>query len=153
MLAKILIVDGEKDMLDRYGRAGGGYRMKPEEMPVKILIVDDEKDMLVRLRGMLSDKIHCEITDTEDPFEVHGLLAEKEFDIVITDLNMPGLDGYQVLREVKQNAPDTRVIVMVSYTRADLVPKCLGAGAVDYLLKSFSTEMLLRAIERAMDLS
>ncbi len=124
--------------------------MKPEQMPVKILIVDNEQDMLVRLRGMLSEKIHCEITDTDDPLDVSRLLAESFFYIVVMDLDMPCLDGCQVLEEVKRNAPDTRVIVMASYCHADLVAKSLGAGAVDYILKPFSTEMLFRAVERTM---
>lgn len=83
-------------------------------MPAKILIVDDEGDMLLLMQRILSEREDYEVTMAKDPFEVRQLLLTNDFDLVITDLQMPGFDGFQVLDAVKQRSVDTTVIIMTA---------------------------------------
>jgi len=69
-----------------------------------ILALDDEKDMLALLRRIISEKSSHDLTTLSDPSELTQLLQQRAFDVVLTDLKMPGKNGIQVLEEIKQKS-------------------------------------------------
>ena len=119
-------------------------------MSGRILVVDDEKDMLVLLKRIISEKTPHEVTVTDDPLGVRTLLKKDDYDVVITDLKMPKLDGIQVLDTVKQNEPNTAVIIMTAYGTIESAIEATRRGAFDYITKPFRKERVLHVIEQAM---
>jgi DNA-binding NtrC family response regulator len=113
-------------------------------------VVDDEKDMLVLLKRIISEKTPHEVTVTDDPLGVRNLLKKDDYDVVITDLKMPKLDGIQVLDTVKQNEPNTAVIIMTAYGTIESAIEATRRGAFDYITKPFRKERVLHVIEQAM---
>jgi DNA-binding NtrC family response regulator len=119
-------------------------------MSGRILVVDDEKDMLVLLKRIISEKTPHGVTVTDDPLGVRNLLKKDDYDVVITDLKMPKLDGIQVLDTVKQNEPNTAVIIMTAYGTIESAIEATRRGAFDYITKPFRKERVLHVIEQAM---
>ena len=116
-----------------------------------ILAVDDEKDMLALLSRIITEKSSHGLTTLSDPMELTQLLHQKTFDVVLTDLKMPGKDGIQVLQEIKSNSPQTAVIIMTGYGTIESALDATRKGAFDYITKPFRKERLLRVIEQAIN--
>ena len=113
-------------------------------MTGKILIIDNEKRMCGVLKAALElDQHHVEVAYDGDA-GVHKF-QKGEFDIVITDLKMPGKDGIAVLDFVKQASPETEIILMTAYATAQTAVEAMRKGAYDYLIKPFEmVEMKLK---------
>jgi DNA-binding NtrC family response regulator len=113
-------------------------------MSGNILIIDNEKRMCGVLKAALElDQHHVEVAYDGDA----GVqkFQKGEFDIVITDLKMPGKDGIAVLDFVKKTSPDTEVILMTAYATAQTAVEAMRKGAYDYLIKPFEmVEMKLK---------
>lgn len=115
-----------------------------------ILIVDDNDQFLEMLRSILETKAH-EVSSATDGSTALDIFSEKEFDLVICDLIMPRKDGMELVMEIKQMSPDTKIIAMSAGTTCLpgstylQVSKCLGA---DYILdKPFRNNELLTAVD------
>ncbi len=119
-------------------------------MPEKILIVDDEPDMLKLLSMIIRDKTPYEITTTNNPVEAVELVRNGSFDVVITDLKMPGLDGLQLLEEVKKRDEDVPVIIITAYGTIDAATEAIQKGGFDFITKPFKKEQIIFTIEKAM---
>ncbi|GAB6182473.1 sigma-54-dependent transcriptional regulator [Thermodesulfovibrio hydrogeniphilus] len=119
-------------------------------MPEKILIVDDEPDMLKLLSMIIRDKTPYEITTTNNPVEAVELVRKGSFDIVITDLKMPGLDGLQLLDEAKKRDEDVPVIIITAYGTIDAATEAIQKGGFDFITKPFKKEQILFTIEKAV---
>ncbi len=116
----------------------------------RVLIVDDKENILSLLEAILGQAF--EVVKAGDGARALSLVAAQPFDLVLTDLKMPGADGFEVLRAVKARAPDTEVVVMTAYaTVADAV-EAMKLGAYDYLQKPFDPDdaslLVARALER-----
>ncbi len=120
-------------------------------MSGKILIIDDETDMLVMLEMLITDKTPHEVVTTNNPFEIEALLAQNDFNLVITDLKMPMLDGIEVLEAVKKNDPDIPVIVITAFGTLEAAEEAVHRGAYDFITKPFRKEQILVALERALE--
>ncbi|NTV42926.1 MAG: sigma-54-dependent Fis family transcriptional regulator [Syntrophobacteraceae bacterium] len=118
-------------------------------MPTKLLIVDDEKDMLVLLGRIFSERTEYEVITVDDPRDVTPMLSRNDFDIVITDLKMPHVDGIQVMELVKQRKKSTAVIVMTAYGTIQSAIEATRKGAFDYITKPFRKERILHVVEKA----
>ncbi|GAB5046560.1 sigma-54-dependent transcriptional regulator [Thermodesulfovibrio sp. TK110] len=119
-------------------------------MPEKILIVDDEPDMLKLLSMILKEKTPYEVTTTNNPVEAVELVKTGGFDLVITDLKMPGLDGLQLLEEVKRRDEDIPVIIITAYGTIDAATEAIEKGGFDFITKPFKKEQILFTIEKAL---
>ena len=116
------------------------------EQPMSILIVDDEPIK----RSVLADSLGeagYRVAVAASPLEAEPILAEMDFDVVLTDLRMPGQDGLSFLRELKACRPDQHAIVMTAYGTVDTAVEAMKLGAFDYILKPFSTEELLLKLD------
>jgi two-component system NtrC family response regulator len=119
-------------------------------MPEKILIVDDETDMLVLLRIVIQMQTSYEPVITPNPLEVEQILAEKEIALVIADMGMPGLDGFQLLERIRTNYPQIPVIIITAHDSPGAAEEAQRKGAFDFFPKPFRREGIIQAIEQAI---
>lgn len=119
-------------------------------MKRQILAVDDEPHMLQLLERIVSEKTPFELTATSNSLDVPRLLEEREFDLIITDLRMPGLDGLDIVRLVKERDRLEEVVVITAFGTLESARAAIGAGAMDYIAKPFKKEQILLTIDRAM---
>ncbi len=116
-----------------------------------ILIVDDEQDMLALLRRIISDRTKYKVDVLEDPLKVPEYLGQNDYEVVITDLKMPGKNGIEVLQEVKRKSPRTAVVIMTAFGTIDSAIEATRKGAFDYITKPFRKERILHIIEQALN--
>lgn len=119
-------------------------------MADRILIVDDELDMLVLLKLILMEKTAYEVVTTPNPLEVKQLFREKPFQLVITDLSMPGMDGIELIGVIKKIDPLVPVIVITAYGSIESAIQSTQKGAFDFITKPFRKEQIILAIEKAL---
>jgi two-component system, sensor histidine kinase and response regulator len=119
------------------------------EQPV-ILLIEDEARLRHNLQTLLqSEGYH--VTVAQNGAEGIKRLRQETFDLVITDLVMPGIDGFQVLKYLKSYSPETVVMVMTAYVSAGSVIDALRKGAYDYLSKPFEFDLMKATIARALE--
>jgi len=101
-----------------------------------VLIVEDEAIVRDALKDWLKDIYQVATAETGE--EALELIKERDFDILIVDLRLPGKSGLQVLREAKEIKPHTKCIVITAYPSVELAVEAMKLGAVDYLIKPVS---------------
>ena len=118
-------------------------------MATRVLVVDDKENMLKLFAKILEDGY--ELATAGDGARALALLAAETFDVIVTDVRMPGATGLEVLQAVKARAPSTEVILMTGYgTVADAV-QAMKLGAYDYLEKPFDPDEAARVVARAAE--
>jgi two-component system, NtrC family, response regulator HydG len=115
----------------------------------RVLVVDDEPDMVENCVRILR-RAGYRCLSTTDPDRVLSLLESERPDLVLTDLKMPGLDGFAVLRRVQEIDPGLPVVVVTAFATIESAVKAIKEGAFDYLPKNFSIEQLTIVVERAL---
>jgi len=115
----------------------------------KILIVDDEPDMLKLLSMILREKTSYEITTTNNPMEAVELAKQGGFDLVISDLKMPGLDGMEIIDAVKKIDEDIPVIIITAFASVESASEAIQKGGFDFITKPFRKEQILFTIDKA----
>ncbi|MFT6396774.1 MAG: two-component system response regulator PilR (NtrC family), partial [Bradymonadia bacterium] len=120
-------------------------------MTSRILIVDDERSMREFVSILMKKQgYEVEIADcAEQAFE---RIDQENFDLVLTDLKMPGASGLDVLAYQKERDPSTQVILMTAYASHDTAIQAMKAGATDYVTKPFKVEELLVQVEKALEI-
>jgi two-component system, NtrC family, response regulator len=114
-----------------------------------ILIVDDEPNYLVILSELLRDE-GFEIFTAANGAEGLALVREVDLDMVITDMQMPGIDGLQLLQAVKKINPDLPVVMITAFAEVEKAVAAMQAGAFNYLAKPFSNDELIVTINNAV---
>ena len=120
-------------------------------MPERILVVDDEPNMLRLLKTILMDKTGYEVTTTNNPLEVSKLLQEDHYDLVITDLKMPLVDGIDLIGIVRNIDATMPIIVITAYGTIEVAEEAIQKGAYDFITKPFRKETILITIKRALE--
>jgi two-component system response regulator QseB len=126
---------------------------------VEILLIDDEPE----LREALADTIKAgghSVTEIADGHEAIRLVGDRAFDVVLSDVRLPGIDGLTLLRTVRKDAPLTDFILMTAFADVGEAVAALKEGASDYLTKPFDVDELLarlrallrRHVDRATEL-
>lgn len=118
----------------------------------KILIVDDEADIALILKLQLEDAGFA-TTRAKDGFEALKLLGQDDFSLVLLDIKMPRMDGIQVLDKIQETRAGLAVIMMTAHGSEDIAVETMKKGALDYIAKPFSTEDLLKKVERTLELN
>lgn len=98
----------------------------------KILIVDDEESVRYSFKKLLREPAY-RVLDAEDGFQAIAKVEEEAPDLVILDIQMPGLDGLEVLQRIKSLAPKTPVLMITAYGSSDRVIAAMKHGAYEYL--------------------
>ncbi|NJN17012.1 MAG: response regulator [Oscillochloris sp.] len=121
------------------------------EPPRTILVVEDEPDVLLIMRSLLRELTSgYEITTVGSGFDALALVQKGGIALVLTDYNMPGLNGLELLRRIKSVSPATKVIMVTAFAGADLERKARAAGASAFLPKPFGLDELIGAMQRAL---
>ena len=120
-------------------------------MPEQILVVDDEPNMLRLLRTILMDKTGYEVTTTNNPLEVSKLLQEKPYDLVVSDLKMPLVDGMDLIDIIKKIDAKLPIIIITAYGTLETAEEAVQKGAYDFITKPFRKETILITIRRALE--
>ncbi len=116
----------------------------------RILIVDDEPNVRLLLAREISDRGH-EVVAAADSTQAMEEIGRGDFDVVLTDIRMPGMDGMALTEWIKRTRPDTEVIVMTGYGSPDIATTVERLGAFDYLLKPFrEIDLVTSSIDRAI---
>jgi two-component system response regulator AtoC len=119
-----------------------------------LLIVDDDTTIRETLAELLSSSNECHTADRAE--QALAYLEVENYDVVLTDISMPGLSGREVLRRVQENHPATPVIVISGDPNAAAAAELLAMGAFAYLTKPFQLEVVedtvIRAIARRQEL-
>src|SRR5919106_922121 len=118
--------------------------------PAAILLIEDEVRLCQNLQTLL------QLEGYQVATAAHGLegiqkLREERFDLVITDVVMPEIDGFQVMDYLKEHCPDTVVVAITAYVSTDSAIDALRRGAYDYLAKPFDFDLMHLVIKRALE--
>ena len=119
-------------------------------MKQKILAVDDEPHMLKLLERIITEKTPYQIQTTSNSLEIPEILQQSHFELIITDLMMPGMDGMDILRHVREQNRSEVVIIMTAFGSLDTAVDALQQGVFDYITKPFKKEQIIFTIDRAM---
>jgi DNA-binding NtrC family response regulator len=122
-------------------------------MAQRILVIDDEVDMLTLLRIIIEENTVYEVETTNNPSEGLKMLTERHFDLVITDLKMPGMDGIDLFDESKEIRPDIPVIIITAYGSLETAEEAIQKGIADFITKPFRKDTILFTIDRILELS
>ena len=116
----------------------------------RILVVDDEPNARTALAEILKEEGY-QVETAADGFK--GLARAEEFspDLVLTDLKMPGMDGVELLRKLRQHAPELPVVLMTAFGAVETAVSAMREGAADYLTKPLNTDELVLVIARALE--
>jgi DNA-binding NtrC family response regulator len=115
----------------------------------RILLVDDDEHSRQSLKQILAEDGY-DVTTCADGAEVLGVMEHSEFDVLITDLKMPKMNGIELLEKVKETKPDIHTIIITAFGETDTYLKAMNVGAADYLNKPIDyTELtrILKALE------
>ena len=123
---------------------------KKDASRYKILIVDDEEGMCEFLRYLLEEEGYA-VDEARSGDEALDKLRRDRFALVLADIKMPGMDGLEMLRRIKEMSEDTVVIVMTAYASLETAIKAIKYEAYDYLVKPFEdTDKVLATIEKGL---
>jgi two-component system NtrC family response regulator len=114
-----------------------------------ILIVDDEKNYLLVLSAVLEDEGY-EVLTAPDGAEALEIQKSSDLDLVVTDMKMPGMDGIELLEQIKARDPDLPVIMMTAHGTVDKAVEAMQKGAYSYILKPFDNERLILFTRKAI---
>ena len=113
-----------------------------------ILVVDDDEVIRETLDELLSASYSCQTADTAE--QALAKLEAQRFDVVLTDISMPGLNGMELLERVVEKYPGTPVIIISGHSDQDHAEGLISRGAFDYLLKPFRLEVVEESVKRAL---
>ena len=122
-------------------------------MAERILVIDDELDMLMLIRMIIEDSTDYEVETTNNPSEGLKMLAERDYDLVITDLKMPGMDGLEVSEELWKIRPDIPVIIITAYGSPEAADEALKKGVADFITKPFRKDTMIFTMNRVLELA
>ena len=114
-----------------------------------ILVVDDDETIRDTLYELLSAEYDCQTAQTAE--QALARLEVESYDVVLTDISMPGLSGLELLGHVRQKYPDTPVIIISGISDQEHAQGLIRLGAFEYLLKPFRIEVVEKSVKRALD--
>jgi PAS domain S-box-containing protein len=118
-----------------------------------ILIVDDDRALLDALPRALKLRLNGIVIDTSDnAAEALERIAQTDYDAVVSDIKMPGLDGLEVLSEIKKLRPKTPTLLITGHGEHDLAVQALRGGAYDFVQKPIDRDYFVASLERAIEL-
>ena len=119
------------------------------DQKIQIMVLDDEEIVGKRLKSAL-EKSNYEVEIFQDSREAVARIAEKEFDIVVTDVRMEGFGGMEVLELVLEKSARTKVILITGYATVEVAREALTRGAFDFIAKPFKPDALREVILKAV---
>jgi DNA-binding NtrC family response regulator len=118
-------------------------------MRPRVLVADDKENILGLLKDILGDRF--DVTTAQDGSRALALALNGDFDVVVSDIRMPGLDGLALLHELKRAHPNVEVVLMTAYGSVEKAVEAMRAGAYDYLSKPFEPDDAALTVGRAAE--
>jgi DNA-binding NtrC family response regulator len=118
-------------------------------MSGSILVVDDDEALRETLAEILGEE-GLDVCAVDSGAAALRMVREREFDVVLSDIEMPNMDGFELLEALKTTQSDAQVILMTAFGSAACVTRAMHGGALDYLSKPFSREQLEASVQRAL---
>lgn len=115
----------------------------------RVLLVDDDETIRDTLYELLSEFYVCQTAETAE--KAFARLEADEYDVVLTDISMPGLSGLELLGHVRQKFPETPVIIISGIGDQEHAQGLIRLGAFDFLLKPFTLDVVEKSVRRAME--
>ena len=122
-------------------------------MKANILAVDDEKDMTRLLQRTLEPEINCRVSMAVSAKMAMSILEQEEFDLVICDIRMPGMDGFELLEHMRSHYPDLTVVMLTAFGNIESAVKAIKKGAYDFIPKPFDQDEIIFKIQKALERS
>ena len=116
----------------------------------RVLVVDDDESIRDTLYDLLSGDYLCQTAETAE--KAFARLEVDTYDVVLTDISMPGLSGLELLGQVRLRFPDTPVIIISGISDQEHAQGLIKLGAFDFLLKPFKLEVVEKSVKRAVEL-
>lgn len=120
---------------------------------VRMVLVDDDPSMLKLVRAIVErsfpEQIHVEVA--EDPRVARRMIEATPVDIVITDMEMPGINGLEIVRCAKRRNAYTQVLMLTGHSTVDLLLDAMELGATDYLLKPLDKDELVAVLTETIN--
>lgn len=136
-------------MADHVARPSRHDEDAPYGGPIRVLIADDHAIVRKGIRALLATEKGIEVVgEAEDGGEALVQARQLRPDVVLMDLVMPVMNGVDTIRQISDQLPDVRILVLTSFTGLDKIFPAIKAGALGYLLKDSSPEELVRAIRQ-----
>jgi len=114
----------------------------------EILVVDDDEIIRDTLHELLSEKYCCKTAETAE--KAFSCLEVEPFEVVLTDISMPGVSGVELLRHIMEKYPQTPVIIISGISDHDHAQSLIKLGAFDCLVKPFRLEVVEESVSRAL---
>jgi two-component system response regulator PilR (NtrC family) len=115
----------------------------------RVLVVDDDDTIRDTLYELLAEEYVCQTAETAE--KAFARLEADAYDVVLTDISMPGLSGLELLGHIRQKFPDTPVIIISGIGDQEHAQGLIKLGAFDFLLKPFSLEVVEKSVKRALE--
>jgi len=117
---------------------------------INIIIADDHTIFLEGITALISSKYINVVANCKNGQEVLDFLKEQEVDLVISDINMPVMDGITLVKKIKKLYPKTKTMMLSMYEERHIINKAIKAGAIGYMSKNAGKKDILNAIESCM---
>lgn len=115
----------------------------------RVLVVDDDDAIRDTLYELLSEEYVCQTAETAE--KAFARLEADAYDVVLTDISMPGLSGLELLGHIRQKFSDTAVIIISGIGDQEYAQGLVKIGAFDFILKPFRLEMVEKSVKRAVE--
>lgn len=119
---------------------------------LRILVVEDNKINQVVTKKIIERKSYiCSIV--ESGYEALNLLTTESFDLILMDINMPNIDGYETSKRIRAAGIETPIIALTAYQRSEVEAQAKDCGISDVIIKPFSPEILFEMIEKVLNIN
>jgi signal transduction histidine kinase len=125
--------------------------MQEEKQHVPILIVDDDEALLQALPQVVQLRMqNMPVDKSSSAQQALEMIQQHDYDVIVSDVKMPGMDGLELLTRVHELRPDTPVVLITGHGDHDMAIKALRGGAYDYMLKPIDRDVFIAALQRAL---
>ncbi len=122
-------------------------------MKGNILVVDDERDMAMLLKRTLEPELGCSVTTVFSGEMALTVLSRESFDLVLCDIRMPGMDGFELLDQAGDLFPDLTMVMITAFGSIDVAIKAIKRGAYDFISKPFDRDEIIFRVKKALERS
>ena len=117
-------------------------------MSEKVLLVDDEEEFLEIMAERMRAR-DMEVTTTDSAAKAISMIEKKDFDAIVMDFQMPGMDGMEALKAIKDKRPEQQIILLTGYATVEKTVDAMKVGATDFLEKPADIDLLSKKIKQA----